>query len=59
MTELKPCECGGKVNAYKTRQEYSPKGKSVYMVGCSECLVRTDYFETEQEAIEAWNRRAE
>jgi len=49
MNGLKPCPfCGG-------------KGRSVmndaWIIECSYCWAQTDCFDTEQKAIEAWNRR--
>ena len=62
MSELKPCPfCGGKalLNSYKSR-----KGYDAY-VECAGCLVQMitvtcdTIQEAENEAIEAWNRRAD
>ncbi len=47
--ELKPCPfCGGEA-------EWATKGK--HWIMCSSCGVETQYCETAEEAIEAWNRR--
>ncbi|MDR3845708.1 MAG: Lar family restriction alleviation protein [Eggerthellaceae bacterium] len=63
MTELKPCPfCGGeaKIRMYRTFiDEYHGIGTKYY-VECSECLVNRHLGKlTENEAIEAWNTRAE
>lgn len=56
-TKLKPCPfCGGK--AYR-KINYDFDGKEIYNVCCENCNARTEYGYSEQEAIEAWNRRAE
>lgn len=48
MIELKPCPfCGG--NAYI--------GNGRTWVRCVECGAETGCYDTEEEAIEAWNRR--
>lgn len=54
--ELKPCPfCGGKaelnVYPFDTRNEYQ--------VECENCFCQTYVYDTEQDAIEAWDRRAE
>ena len=51
--ELKPCPfCGG-----GAEQEYKPKhGYDVY---CPNCEIETGYKDTEEQAIEEWNRMAE
>jgi Lar family restriction alleviation protein len=48
VTELKPCPfCGG--------EAYAPDRTT--WLRCRECGCETNYFETLEEAIEAWNRR--
>lgn len=60
MTELKPCPfCGEDAKVYKLPSIY--RNRSYYGIECgsNECITLTmsaDY-RTEQEAIEAWNRR--
>ncbi|HHR6217449.1 TPA: Lar family restriction alleviation protein [Providencia alcalifaciens] len=55
MNELKKCPfCGGE--AYI--QDWSMMERSRYKVACNQCDVETPIYETEHEAIEAWNRRA-
>lgn len=53
--ELKPCPfCGGEARAYKS--EIVLPG---YTVLCKKCNATVNYFLTNEEAIEAWNRRVE
>lgn len=52
MTDMKPCPfCGGKPEL----GSYSRFGN--WIVVCSKCEAETQIYETEQEAIEAWNTR--
>ncbi len=57
MAELKPCPfCGGEADCSKNvlhNNQYE------WAVECIECGAFTDCFATEEEAIEAWNRRAD
>ena len=51
MAELKPCPfCGGKANLRS--------GFWIHTAYCRDCLVSITR-DSEEEAIEAWNRRAE
>ena len=51
---LKPCPfCGGKAEIEMDDDWYWN-----YHVFCQECKIGTDCYETADEAIEAWNRRA-
>ena len=58
--ELKPvrCGCGGKAQIdtiyYEGAVRYGIKQQ--YYVECQECRTRTFRFDTESEAITAWNR---
>ena len=66
MNELKPCPfCGNQpvVGKYEPRL-YRPVMNHTYCIVCCECEMMfgwdCDYggrFDTEEEAIEAWNRR--
>ena len=50
--ELKHCPfCGGKSNI--------AKGQIEFWAYCPHCGARTEFYETEQEAVAAWNRRNE
>ena len=54
MSELKTCPfCGGKarLNEYKD-------GEVWYEVWCDGCAIRTEQYETEDEAVKVWNRQA-
>lgn len=56
MSELKPCPfCGGE----GCLQEHIFFGyTNTYGVVCLDCCVETkQFFRTEEEAVEAWNRR--
>ena len=53
--KLRNCPfCGGKarLNEYKDCEVW-------YEVRCDECAVRTEQYETVDEAVRVWNRRAE
>lgn len=53
MSELRECPfCGGEVELWDNKLE-----RRLYGVICKECDCMTPYFESEVEAIEAWNRR--
>lgn len=53
--KLKPCPfCGGEAEITKTYAfDY------YFYVGCQRCRVETGYYDTEEEAINAWNTRVE
>ena len=52
LPELKSCPfCGGKANAFICG--------SIFGVECESCGTSSDGFDTKQEAVEAWNRRAD
>lgn len=54
-TELKPCPfCGGEA---KIRDFSTPDLEPEIGVFCTNCRGQTFVYETEAEAIEAWNRR--
>ena len=53
QNELKPCPfCGGEATLWQTLGADRP-----YHILCG-CGGRVGWFVTEQEAVEAWNRRA-
>lgn len=54
MFKLKPCPfCGGEAQILIIKEQ------KFHSVRCIKCRTLTDIYETEEEAIEAWNRRAE
>ena len=53
--QLRPCPfCGGEANIYQMHF-----WGTTYTCECSNCGIETKPMDTEAEAIEAWNRRAE
>lgn len=53
MTELKPCPfCGGEA-------ELIDKYEGVFWIICKGCLCESGFVKTKEEAINAWNRRAD
>ncbi len=63
MSELKPCPfCGGEAIIFRTYvkdAEVIENSKFYPIIRCLECLVQTQPYKTEAEAITAWNKRAE
>ena len=55
--ELKPCKCGGQAGIFSISVP-SDDNCLLYYVQCDECDNRTDYSQNKNEAINAWNRRA-
>jgi len=56
MTELKPCPfCGGEAETLTAESMY---GGYLFGIMCNDCCSRGDIYDTEAEAIEAWNTRA-
>ena len=57
MSELLPCPfCGGEA---ETLTAESTHGGYLYGIMCSDCRSRGDVYDTEAEAIAAWNSRAD
>ena len=61
MTELKPCPfCGGEAEVFKDVTFKAETGEKIreikFFVWCTECTALVS-GNTEEEAIEAWNRR--
>ena len=60
MAELKPCPfCGGKAFLSEVLYYCEPGRCTTQFIECNECHATTYEYNTEEEAIEAWNRRAE
>ena len=64
MIKLKPCPfCGGKASTTKRerwKDESCTYSRPDYGVNCQECYAKGyQYYSTIEEAIEAWNKRAE
>ena len=58
MNELKKCPfCGGEADC--NNAGFIKAGNLMWATECLDCGVTTDFFDSEQEAIEAWNRRTE
>ena len=56
MKELKNCPfCGGKAISRRRRPDHIMNGK--YFISCAECKNKTHYYDSEEEAIAAWNKR--
>ena len=51
--KLKPvqCGCGGKAQVF-----FPFANNSIYMIECKKCGICTSAYETETEAIQAWNK---
>ena len=62
MSELEPCPfCGGVADEecyVSYDEEGSPTTDPAHTVICTRCSAETDTFDTIDEAIDAWNRRA-
>lgn len=57
MTELLPCPfCGGEAEILTAE---SMRGGYLFGIMCNDCCSRGDVYDTEAEAIAAWNTRAE
>lgn len=58
MEELKPCPfCGGEAKINRIVNTFYQYAR--YFSSCTRCSAESKMFETEQEAIEAWNTRTE
>lgn len=54
--ELKACGSCGLRDVECANVEFRG-GPTSYYVFCNSCLTRSDYYDTESEALSAWNRR--
>lgn len=60
MAELKPCPfCGSDDVGCWTTSAILPNGKHPHFVRCDNCWATSNSCCSTEEAIEAWNRRAE
>ena len=60
MAELKPCPfCGGEAFAVNFTYAITEGHWKMWSVDCPKCRCQSGDFVTKEEAIEAWNRRAE
>ena len=60
MAELKPCPfCGGEAFTVENLYYCEPGRVGLWTVECNGCHATTFEYDSEQEAIEAWDRRAE
>lgn len=58
MKKLKNCPfCGGKAISRKRRPDHIMNGK--FFISCEECKNKTGYYDLEEDAIMAWNKRVE
>ncbi|MGN1479681.1 MAG: Lar family restriction alleviation protein [Acutalibacteraceae bacterium] len=55
MLEIKPCLCGGTGELIKL----FPKNRYDCFVRCDRCGYETKAYTSKQNAVKAWNRRAE
>lgn len=56
MEDLKNCPfCGGKAITRRRSPDHIMRNK--YFICCSECKNKTGYYDSEEEAIKAWNKR--
>ena len=60
MTELLQCPfCGGEAEIHPSDDWDVNLTGATYFAWCDKCETRGDYYNTEAEAIKAWNTRAE
>lgn len=60
MSNLKPCPfCGGEAEIHPSNDWDAKFTGSTYFAWCDKCETRGDYYNTEAEAIVAWNTRAD
>lgn len=59
MQELKPCPCCGSSNGLYVLQDEKYGEWSVFCDMCKTSLHNEDHCDTREDAVSAWNRRAE
>lgn len=57
MAELKSCPFCGHTNI-QVFVEYKDDGGYVYAMVCTKCMANGPWKDTEQQAIDAWNKRS-
>lgn len=56
--ELKPCPfCGGDATLYHYRHDRTAYQTHKYTVECPTCGASVPFYNTEEKALEIWNRR--
>lgn len=55
MAELKPCECKERP---RVASQYTKEFGTIYWVHCDKCGNDSGWYETEEQAISAWNKRS-
>lgn len=58
--DLKPCPfCGGEAEVHPSSDWNTRFSGKTFFVWCDKCETRGDYYNSEAEAVAAWNARAE
>lgn len=57
MNDIKTCPCCNGKSTLRSRCSWLAPDGYTYCVQCEECQTMSGYYETENEAIEAWNLR--
>lgn len=58
MEILKKCPfCGGNAISRQRRPDHIMRGK--HFICCEDCKNKTGYYDSEEEAVKAWNKRVD
>lgn len=57
MNNIKTCPCCNGESTLRSRCSWLAPDGYTYYVQCAECKTMSGYYETENEAIKAWNKR--